>query len=313
MQLVLMAPLLFVVSAKVVVVAPLMTRGKVDKTTATKLDRELATAFDHQPGIQVVNDKQTRAALEKCAQNAACLGSAARKAKADRAVLAILNGGRPVDLLLISATDGAVVYRLSFKLSRSSDFKKVASDHASKLLMGDVSDMPALQAIAPLKKKDPEPTNNPASVVSLASPASAPMVEAQRGKPTVKPADSRPVESAFARAPSEQKPPRVFLWTGASVAALGVVSVCVGAYFGLNAQNTANQVISANPSQLDVNRLETQANTSARSANVAFGIGFPVIAVGAALVGLDFYLNSKTKSRVSLGPSGTALQWSTAW
>ena len=103
-------------------------------------------------------------------------------------------------------------------------------------------------------------------------------------------------------------------WTGTSVGGVGLVLLGVGGYFGVESKNAADNAANAIV-QLDVDRFNREASDNADKANILFGIGGAMVAIGAAMVILDLTVwrspgdtsSDKSSATIGVSPGGVHL------
>jgi hypothetical protein len=93
-------------------------------------------------------------------------------------------------------------------------------------------------------------------------------------------------------------PPHLVQWIGVGVAGVGVVLVGVGGAYG--AQTEVQ--LESSTSQAEAQRLNQDARSAARTANTLFGVGAGLLALGAAVWAVDFFILGQP-ARVTAAPA----------
>ena len=287
-------------------VMPLGTKGKPDTATIAKINAELPLALALASLAKLLPEKVAKkrakeaplVAGARCGPAPACLSSYGRKVQVERVLFGLASAdgkGVSVDFFLVSSLDGATVQRVTVAYPAGSDVRKITQENAPRLVSTELADMPALQAIAPIKKRQ-----------SATAPAEI----------TAAPDSEVPLFSPLQRHAEIEKPQprsRALLWTGVALAIVGAAGIGAGIYFGVTVLGIKDAGNKPDLPQTAVPAQETRLKDSALYANIGFGAGAAVLAVGAALIATDIVFDARSKATLTVTGQGASVQWAYAW
>lgn len=175
-------------------------------------------------------------------------------------------------------------------------------------------DIPVVPLVGPMnppqvKKTNPKKENNPPVQIVPEKDDTLPELVAP-GPPKTNPMPSMTPQINSEKPPPS--PPGWAFWTGLTTSVVGIGIMGGGGYFGVQANNAATSARKAD-FQSDVLRYNDSATSYAGNANLMFGIGAAVTAVGVTLVVLDFTVFSAdepepaTSVSISAGPGSANL------
>lgn len=91
--------------------------------------------------------------------------------------------------------------------------------------------------------------------------------------------------------------------TGAGVAGAGVVAIGFGVFFGLQSQSQRAEIVGGQTTQIAASELAAASNNSATTANILFGVGGGVAALGVALLVTDLILAQQMVDTLAVTPT----------
>jgi hypothetical protein len=276
-----------------VAVLPLQSKGGVEPAVVQKAEHALEEAIAEQQDVKAILPTALRkkakeapeAVAAQCGASAACLAAYGKRVQATQVLFGIIAAaGRTVtlDFLLVASADDTQQQKTQITVGPAEDVRLKLKAEIARVLGAEVAEMPALQAVMPTKKHQEDE----------ATPALEPIRPATAAEP--------------------ERRARTLLYLGIVAAAVGAGGLATGAYFGATSRRLGASVNAQTP-QTRVSQLEASANQDALIANLGFGIGGGLVALGAALIVLDVVLDLRVKPTLSVSQTGAAASLVLPW
>ncbi len=163
--------------------------------------------------------------------------------------------------------------RTQLVVAPTEDLTKKLRTEMARILGNESPDLPALQAVMPEKVKQQQSEEL----------AVEPIAKKQRA----------------------EKRSRALLIAGVVVAAVGAAGMGTAAYFGSRSVALGGGVNAETP-QISTERLQREANMNALGANLGFGVGGGLVALGAALIIADVVLDMQVTPSLSVSTTGAS-------
>lgn len=163
--------------------------------------------------------------------------------------------------------------RTQIVVAPTEDLTKKLRAEMARILGNESMDLPALQAVMPEKVKQQQ-------------------------------TDDVAVEP-IAKKPRQEKRSRALLIAGAVLAGVGAASLGTAAYFGSKSATLGGSLTAETP-QIPAERIQRDANENGLIANLGFGVGGGVLALGAALIIADVVLDLRVKPSLSVSTTGAS-------
>lgn len=271
-----------------VAILPLQAKSG-DATLVSKASRALEDAAEAHADVKAVTAKALRkrgkdtpeSIVDKCAGAPVCLAAYGRSVETTQVLYGaatVNNRTVSINFVLVGSATATVIAETQLSIGAGEEMKQTFAAEIARVLGQEAAEMPALQAVMPAKRQAQQET-------------------------------AIPIETPSAR---PEKRSRALLYTGIVIAVVGAAGLGTAAYFGSESLRLGGSVNGDTP-QVMTDQLERDANQDALIANLGFGIGGGMVALGATLIILDVIFELKTKATLSVSQNGAAASVVIPW
>jgi hypothetical protein len=291
--------------------------------------------------------KNPDVAIGKCGNDAGCIAKLGKTAGAAHVLYGRVSpdgAGVKAQFIVINVASKELVGRVEISITAAAAAAPEVKAKLAELFPGtsapaassESEEIPLDMVLAP----EPETTETVAAApteaaeelpldLALADPTSGPTEAspAETATPEEPAATSTPITEIAAISPELSTPvapppetggrSRVLTYVGIAVAGLGAGGLGTGAFFGARSRSLADSIDrgAGGTTQLDARRIQEDSDAAVNLANIMFGVGGGLVAVGAGLIVYDLAIggDNAPSTSITIGDGGAAATLTWRW